>query len=94
MDTKAKREAFDAYQEKETKTCCTAGTTCVSAVAGKPALRFQYGKKKNGQWYWHIRARNGEIIAEGEGYKREASVTKLWARLVSGCRMMELTKVW
>jgi uncharacterized protein YegP (UPF0339 family) len=52
--------------------CCGSGE-----CSAKPKLRFQYGKKKNGQWYWHIRARNSEIIAQGEGYKRVAGVKKV-----------------
>jgi len=41
-------------------------------------VRFEYGKKKNGQFYWHIKAKNGEIIAQGEGYKRRAGVLKVF----------------
>lgn len=41
-------------------------------------LRFEYGKKKNGQFYWHVKAANGEIVAQGEGYKRRASVIKVF----------------
>ena len=31
-------------------------------------------KGKDDQWYWHVRARNGKIIAQSEGYttKRDA----------------------
>jgi len=28
---------------------------------------------KDGQWYFHIVARNGEIVAQSEGYKRRQS---------------------
>lgn len=53
-------------------------------MASKHALRFQYGKNKRGQWYWHLRAKNGEIVAEGEGYKSHRSVMKLY-HLLSEC---------
>ncbi len=51
---------------------------CKSECSAKPKLRFQYGKKKNGQWYWHVRAKNSEIIAQGEGYKRVAGVLRVY----------------
>lgn len=30
--------------------------------------------KKDGKWYWHLKAANGEVIAQGQGYqyKRDA----------------------
>lgn len=28
--------------------------------------------KKDGQWRWRLRAKNGEIIASGEGYNDKA----------------------
>ena len=43
----------------------------------KKSLRFIYGKKKNGQFYWHLKSANGEIVAQGEGYKRRAGVLKV-----------------
>lgn len=27
-------------------------------------------------WYWHLRARNGEIIAQGEGYATKRAVLR------------------
>lgn len=51
-------------------------------MASKHALRFQYGKGKDGLWYWHLRARNGEIISEGEGYKTKRGALKVY-RLIS-----------
>ena len=60
-----------------------APSCCTVKIHRSDALRFQYGKNKNGQWYWHIRARNSEIIAQGEGYKRRASVLKVFSLLAS-----------
>ena len=37
-------------------------------------MRFQYWLANNGQWYWHLKAANNEIIATGgEGYTTEAN---------------------
>ena len=27
---------------------------------------------KSGDWYWHLRARNGEIMCQSEGYRRKS----------------------
>lgn len=36
-------------------------------------MRFEYWKSKfSDLWYWHLRAANGEIIANGEGYENKA----------------------
>jgi len=29
---------------------------------------------QDGNWYWHLKAANGEKIANGEGYKKKADV--------------------
>jgi uncharacterized protein len=47
----------------------------------RPKLRFEYGKKKDGQFYWHLKAANGQIVAQGEGYKTGASCLKVFALL-------------
>jgi uncharacterized protein len=32
-------------------------------------MKYEYWKSAgNGQWYWHLKARNGEIVAQSEGY--------------------------
>lgn len=78
----------------ETITCCkkSGSVTCVITSA-QPTLRFQYGRNKRGQWYWHIKARNNEIIACGEGYKRVQKVLKLAALLHDGCGNMSVTNL-
>lgn len=35
-------------------------------------MKIQYFQS-NYQWYFHIRARNGKIIAQSEGYRRKSS---------------------
>lgn len=81
-------EGFDSYS------ATTAATTAKLCCNAKPAsLRFQYGKKKNGQWYWHIRAKNGEIIVQGEGYKRARSCLRVAQLLLEGMESMSLTEI-
>lgn len=31
-------------------------------------MKYQMWQASNKQWYWHLKAANGEIIAHGEGY--------------------------
>lgn len=47
-------------------------------------IRFQIGRsKKNREFYWRVRAANGEIIAQGEGYKRRAGCVRVFEILSS-----------
>ncbi len=62
-------------------------------MASKKKLRFEYGKNPDGQWYWHIKAGNREIIAQGEGYKRKAGVLKVADVLIDGMADAELVQV-
>ena len=34
------------------------------------APKFEIWKNAAGEWQWRLKARNGEILAVGEGYKR------------------------
>jgi uncharacterized protein YegP (UPF0339 family) len=34
-------------------------------------MKFHIWKGATKQWYWRLRAKNGEIIATGEGYTRK-----------------------
>ncbi|HEY5779860.1 MAG TPA: YegP family protein [Terrimicrobiaceae bacterium] len=27
---------------------------------------------RDGEWYWHFKAKNGELVASGEGYKNKS----------------------
>lgn len=50
----------------------------------KRLLRFEYWKSnKNKQWYWRIKAGNGEPIAQGEGYKSKNGALKVFRLLLS-----------
>jgi len=36
-------------------------------------MKFEYWQNKtNKNWYWHLKASNGLIIAQGEGYVNKA----------------------
>jgi uncharacterized protein YegP (UPF0339 family) len=42
-----------------------------------PKLRIEYWlSKANHQWYFHLKGRNGRIVAPSEGYKRLRSLQK------------------
>lgn len=32
-------------------------------------MRFEIWRSVSGEWFWHAKARNGRIIACGEGYR-------------------------
>ena len=34
---------------------------------------FEVFRGEDGQWYWRLKAANGEIIAQSEGYQRRQS---------------------
>lgn len=34
-------------------------------------MRFEIFQGKNGQWYWRLKARNNQIVAQSEGYTRK-----------------------
>lgn len=38
--------------------------------------KYEWWQGIVGEWYWHLKAPNGEIIASGEGYKTKAGVLR------------------
>jgi uncharacterized protein YegP (UPF0339 family) len=38
---------------------------------------FETFKGKNGDWYFHLKASNGNIIASSEGYKTKATMKRV-----------------
>lgn len=43
----------------------------------KSPITIQTAKGKNGLWYWHARAKNGKIVADGsEGYNRRSGAKR------------------
>ncbi len=56
-------------------------------------MKYEYWKAKDGKWYWHLKAANGEKIAQGEGYVNKADVLHV-IKLVqssSAAPLVELT---
>jgi uncharacterized protein YegP (UPF0339 family) len=47
-------------------------------------------KGTDGQWYWHLRAGNGEIVTQSEGYTRKASALRAAKREYPTARVEEL----
>ena len=37
---------------------------------------FAYWLSSDGDWRWHLKATNGEIVAQGEGYATKAGVLR------------------
>jgi uncharacterized protein YegP (UPF0339 family) len=48
---------------------------CIKAMLGlAPILKAElFQSSSGGHWYWRLRARNGEIVAQSEGYTRRES---------------------
>jgi uncharacterized protein len=45
-------------------------------------MRFEIYKSK-GEWRWRLKARNGEVIANGEGYKNKIDCRAIVAQIQS-----------
>ncbi len=41
-----------------------------SNLKGGNIMKYEIYKDRRGEWRWRLRARNGEVIASGEGYRR------------------------
>lgn len=53
-------------------------------------MRFQYFQGRDEQWYWHLRARNGRIVADGaEGYSTKSNVKRAIKTLRSNVRIFD-----
>ena len=47
---------------------------CIKAMLGiGPKLKGELFQDATGEWRWRLRARNGEIVAQSEGYTRKES---------------------
>jgi uncharacterized protein YegP (UPF0339 family) len=44
------------------------------ATITKRKSKYEYWKNKNGKWFFHLRARNGEIILQSEAYATKQKV--------------------
>jgi uncharacterized protein YegP (UPF0339 family) len=51
------------------------------------AMKFEIYKGKNGKWFWRLKAKNHETIANGQGYRKKADilhVIRLIKRTIKG----------
>jgi uncharacterized protein YegP (UPF0339 family) len=56
-------------------------------------MKYEYWKSaSNNNWYWHLKAANGEKIAQGEGYTTEQGCLNAIA-LVKSSSSASVTKV-
>lgn len=47
----------------------------------EPTLEIFKGDGNAGRWYWRLRAKNGEVACQSEGYKNKASAYRAAKRL-------------
>lgn len=47
-----------------------------------PVFKFVvFRSQEDGQWYWHIDARNGRTVCSSEGYRRRVDAIKVCKKL-------------
>lgn len=55
------------------------------------APKVEVFKGKDGDWYWHLKADNGQIIADGgEGYKNKLDALVSYHEIVHGADDIEI----
>lgn len=55
-----------------------------SLVEDAYGAKFEVTEGEDGDWYWHLLAANGEVIADGsEGYSRRADAINATGRVVA-----------
>lgn len=53
------------------------GVCTVATATKESTMKLQIFQAPNGEWYWHLRSRNGRIMADGgEGYKTFGGVCR------------------
>lgn len=52
-------------------------------------IAFELRRGRDGRTYWHLRSRNGEILAHSEGYARAASARRTIKSIVSALQSNE-----
>lgn len=51
-------------------------------------------KGDDGQWYWHVKAKNGKIVAQSEGYKTKHGAMNGAKALVKSIRRIPKERDW
>lgn len=44
-------------------------------------MKFHIYRSRNGEWRWRLKARNGEIMASGEGYRSKSGARRAILRI-------------
>lgn len=54
-------------------------------------MKFHIYQDKRGEWRWHLKARNGRIVADsGEGYARKGNAYRAALKMVNGAQDADL----
>jgi len=51
-------------------------------------MKIEVFRGKDGQWYFRVKAGNGQIVAQSEGYTRKYDAKKGAIRLVNGTGLL------
>jgi len=43
-----------------------------------------------GDWFWHLRASNGQIVCQSEGYTRRSDAKRALIRFIAAVQKLEL----
>lgn len=46
-------------------------------------MRFEIFQGKNGQYYWRLKSRNNQIVAQSEGYTRRNGAERAAAKIAA-----------
>lgn len=59
----------------------------------KNIMGFEYYQGKDKQWYWRLKARNGQVVAQGEGYTQRRAVLQGIQAVIRAIKYAEIKKV-
>lgn len=62
-------------------------------MAGKRIPRYEWWRSADGQFRWHLKAANGEIVASGEGYKRKSGALRGIEAHRSAARLADVREI-
>lgn len=48
----------------------------IEFIGGKSRARFEVFRDSRGEWRWRLRANNGRIVAQSEGYVRKVGAER------------------
>jgi uncharacterized protein YegP (UPF0339 family) len=55
--------------------------------------KFEYYEDKSGEWRWHVKHQNGNIIADSsEGYKNKQDMLDVIYNLINGVKYDDFVK--